>query len=334
MKAMINKTQFKNPNYQSGLTLLEVMISLTLGLFMLQGLVSLLVSTKAMYNREEDLTEIYDTGNAALSILIQDLNRVGFLGSGVAPDRITAAADLDVLINGCEDNADAFEFSRPLWGTEALTSNVVGCIDDAQVSSAKPSDVLALKFVGRASVTDIDGDQDIDVDDGLKESETYLMVNDEKGIAFDDEDSAPTITEGGDVPLGNAWPYRSYVYYIGTDDENRPSLKRKSLQQATMKEEVVSSGVEAMRILYGEDKDNDLQANTFSPADKVEDWNNVIAIKVFMLVRSEEACEYVDEKVYQLGDVQIPAQADYYRRAVVQASVSLRNIEMLKKVSK
>ena len=101
-----------------------------------------------------------------------------------------------------------------------------------------------------------------------------------------------------------------------------------------MKEEVVSSGVEAMRILYGEDKDNDLQANTFSPADKVEDWNNVIAIKVFMLVRSEEACEYVDEKVYQLGDVQIPAQADYYRRAVVQASVSLRNIEMLKKVSK
>lgn len=318
---------------QAGLTLVEVMIAMGLGLFVLQGMLTILGSSKALYEKESVLTEMFDTGNAALTVLNRDLRRVGFFGSSASVDRIVASPDLDELLDACEGDAAAYDFNLAIWGSEAETANVLGCIDDAIAASDKPSDILVVKYVGSASVKDLDGDLDIDVQDGIRASETYVLSNNEKGIVFDGDDSVPSVTSGGDVPFGVAWPLRNHVYYIGKDDSGKASLKRKTLSQSSMKGEVVVRGVEAMRILYGEDSDGDFQPERYLSAADVDDWNNVIAAKIFMLVQSQERCDYVDPQSYQLGDITVPVQNDNFRRTVVEASVNLRNLNLFKRVS-
>lgn len=318
---------------QAGMTLIEIMIAMGLGLFVLQGMLTIFASSKALYERESGLTELFDAGNAALTVLNRDLRRVGFFGSSAPADRIVAAEELDVLINACEGNAGAYDFNAAIWGAEASANNALGCIDDAIPASDKPSDILVVKYVGNASIRDLDGDLDIDLQDGLRESETYVLTNTEKAIVFDGDDAAPSITLGGDVPQGVAWPLRNHVYYVGTDDNGRAALKRKTLSQSQMKDEVVVQGVEAMRILYGEDRDGDFQPERFLAAAEVGDWNNIIAAKIFMLVQSEERCDFVDPQVYQLGDITVPVQNDNFRRSVVEASVNMRNLNLFKKVS-
>jgi type IV pilus assembly protein PilW len=132
------------------------------------------------------------------------------------------------------------------------------------------------------------------------------------------------------------------IYYIGKRDNtstNPPALFRRQLGStgvAGNAEELVE-GVEDMQILYGENTNNDASnsADRFVPADQVSDWDNVVSVRVSLLVQSIEDNLVPDGQAYTFNGVVYDGTggngalpADGRLRRVFTATINLRNVTL------
>ena len=203
---------------------------------------------------------------------------------------------------------------------------------------------------GASVAVDTDGNGAIQLSEGLVTNRPYLMTNHLLGevfVASGDESHVPSVGTGGEIPNGRAWEYLSYVYYIQDGgDAAPPALARKRLQwdgstsSLQMVTEVVADGVEALRVLYGFDTNNDGDPDTFAPASGVTNWDGVVSARIYLLVRSPEPDRrFQDGKTYRLGDVTVSAtqaedasqgaQLRNFHRMVLSTTVTVRNPNLI-----
>jgi hypothetical protein len=94
---------------------------------------------------------------------------------------------------------------------------------------------------------------------------------------------------------------------------------------------VLIEGVENMQITYAEDVDEDDNGTVdrYSRADQVVSWDNVKAVKIALLVRSESQSAVdttTGSQTYQVNDQQvIPGTTDRYARRVFSTQITLDN---------
>ncbi|MDH5570755.1 MAG: PilW family protein [Gammaproteobacteria bacterium] len=86
----------KTLNQQSGLTLIEMMVSLVISLIILAGLYTIYSSNKTAYQRNTGLTQIQESGRYAISMLAKDIRMAGYPKTN---DVLQT-----VLFNGSADN--------------------------------------------------------------------------------------------------------------------------------------------------------------------------------------------------------------------------------------
>lgn len=107
---------------QAGLTLLEVMVALTLGLLLLIGMSTAYLGTKQTYNLQEGNSRVQEMGRYVLELLGRSLRQAGYgdistgmtktmfqgtpisgtQGSGTAPDVLTVQYDWSVGDSACD----------------------------------------------------------------------------------------------------------------------------------------------------------------------------------------------------------------------------------------
>ena len=167
-----------------------------------------------------------------------------------------------------------------------------------------------------------------------------------------------TLPNGNDIDI---FEFAAHVYYIrpcsrfaagatactAAADDGRPipTLVRQELTGSAMTEVALAEGIERMNLLYGIDNvpagAPDGVADTFTTTPAAADWQNVVSVRVTLLVRSNTLTAQYDDaaKTYDLdGDNAITA-ADYsctadvatpsacqYKRKVFSQLVQLRNI--------
>jgi type IV pilus assembly protein PilW len=83
--------------FQKGLSLLELLIALTLGIFILASLIGLFVNTKGTYRLNENLARLQENGRFAISFLSRDLRLTDYKACATS-DR------LDDAITGVNDS--------------------------------------------------------------------------------------------------------------------------------------------------------------------------------------------------------------------------------------
>ena len=89
-------------------------------------------------------------------------------------------------------------------------------------------------------------------------------------------------------------------------------------------------GVEDMQILYGEDTDADNVANRYVPSDEVGSMENVVSVRISLLLRSVQNNLLTDptQVTYNGANFPNPLPAtDRYLRKVFNATISVRNGE-------
>ena len=85
-------------------------------------------------------------------------------------------------------------------------------------------------------------------------------------------------------------------------------------------------GVEDMQILYGEDTDADNVANRYVPSDKVGSMENVVSVRISLLLRSVQNNLTTAPAPYTyMGTTTTPPAGDLYLRKVFNATISVRN---------
>ena len=307
---------------QRGLGLIELMIALVITLLLGMAVGGVFVVAKRGFADAEDFARIQSNGRYALYNLVHDLQLVGFWGDIFAGD-IVPSPNLDAVSTDCSNAAAALDTSFSLFALRlGSTSNAVSCISDA----AHDSDVLVVKHVEGLPIV---------AGSTLDANRRYLMTNLVTAQLFDGGDTPPTTTVGGDVPGGRIWAYDVYVYYVrqnGTDKR----LYRKTLQNSggswEMVSEEVAAGIETMRFVFGVDSDGNGDVDRYvSPTtlSSVADWETVMTVQVYLLVRGIEDKTHTDARTYTMGDVTAGPFNDNYHRSLMTSTVNLRNPGLL-----
>ncbi|MGB7931058.1 MAG: PilW family protein [Gammaproteobacteria bacterium] len=98
---------------------------------------------------------------------------------------------------------------------------------------------------------------------------------------------------------------------------------------STIREQAVVQGVENMQLLYGEDNTDDGVSNAtrYVTAGNVTDWDNVVSVRIGIIVNSQSPIATSDDTVtYTLfGQTPTAAGADHMRRRAYITTAVIRN---------
>jgi len=105
----MKNTRMKNK--QQGMTLVEIMIALLLGAFLLAGVMQIFLSTKRTYQMQENMSRLQENGRFAMEFLNRDIRMAGF--------RCWPNAAIATPVAGTDNDAD--NGNDILDGTDSIT---------------------------------------------------------------------------------------------------------------------------------------------------------------------------------------------------------------------
>lgn len=312
----------------SGFSLIEMMISITIGLMIIAALVGVLVSNSRSSKTNDRTSELQSNGRYAMAHLSSELRHAGFHAYTPLSNPILSAA---VTVTGalpvCGGSTDfVTNIRQGIWGGNDNNPFAANCIS----ANYRTGDVLVVRRLADQATPSASGVANTD----------YLRSSYDQGRVFQFVDAAtvPTVTGNAIAENFELW---QYVYYIGNDtnDANLPALRRVRLQTATdttpgsMADEMVVSGIEQMQVQYGIFNPTtgttqyfDADGITGSSVDTgATDWDNVHVVRIWLLSRNAQPeTGYANTTSYQMGDLTYTVN-DSIRRQLFTTVVQLRN---------
>jgi type IV pilus assembly protein PilW len=320
---------------QNGFSLIEIMVSLVLGLLVLAMVLNVFINTKQSHVQNDRISGVLENGRFAVRQLATDLKTVGYLGGMY--DSTLLKIDGSLSISSANDCGTSSETN---WALDVTSYKHIQFLNQATASEASTQHKCI-------SSTDIQPDTDVlvvkrayTIDETNNASKTddsvYLRTDYSTGCLWWYNSSGSTAPSGGNCPASGFkdWRYMTHVYYIRkTNDagEAIPTLCRKTLAAVSgapgMKDVCLSEGIEKFHVQFGID--------TSTPRDGVPDMylsdptttemQRVTSAKIYVLARADkEDPVFTNNKTYTLGNYTINANDNYYRR-VYSTTVLLRN---------
>jgi len=319
---------------QLGLTILELLISLTVGLFLFAGVLSIFVGMRTTTEETTSYGALQENARFALTILSEDLARQAFWGDytgDINLNSLTESVDPATVGGDCVGggvnnasfpNALAASF-RTIWGVTAAAAANMNCINNAVVGS----DILQIKraVANPIAVADIQADR------------YYIRSNAANAAIFAGNAAAPNLNNS------RIWEYQHHVYYVREEqvgNETVPVLVQGTLSVGgqIMNLGMLVEGIEMIRFMFGVDMDDDGIVDSFVSADDMTEnlWDqtgdaNILSVKVFILARDiMPDRNYKNTNSYQLGDLavdfmDVSGNGDNFRRLLMSTTVSLDN---------
>lgn len=318
-----------------GYNLIELMVSMAMGAFLLSGVSAMLTQTKVLYEKNQFNSDLQESGRFAVEHLSKAMQLGHFLGGIQDLEQVTFGAGLPAVAGNCSGSADVFNNlnTTALFGEVPSSASIFGgCISDRVSDNGFPSDVLVIKNAASMRITDQNGDGVLGAEDGIQDDAIYLTTFASQGVLeIGSQIIGESIAANSDV---NVWPFNLGIYYLGNDSDGVKSLKRYTLTQNGMADQVIAENIDGLRILYGVDIAGDYSNVRYFPADQVAeaDWLNVVSAKIYVVAFSDPDPAYSGGDPYRVGDLDVVALEDNRRRSVMQTTVSIRNA-VLRKVT-
>lgn len=365
-----------NLNYlrtSSGLSLIELLVSMFIASIILGGVVSVLQVTNTSYNTEEESSYMQENARYALEVLARDVRLAGNMGCAISNAKVSNVIDGDLGGLFSTEAVIGFEGSSAI-GTEwpeAYRDDVTAGSDSVILRYADPDSAIYIQdhtnytssaFQLHNGHTWDEGDKLMIVDANCRHvgvfeatgnSQSVLNHNAGAGspgnctrVLFNTLNtpitcanttcnpvSCTVATTSGDVTV-NAAPFSdgssvmSFIangYYIGDSGvlPGTPALKRQVLTGTGQRSEELAQGVEDLELLYGLDIDATPDGNVdrFVSADSVSSWDQVIAVRISLTLRSKNTVFETNESVTLNG----VDYSDRFMRQTVNSTIKLRN---------
>ena len=298
-----------NPKTAAGLTLVELMIAITLGLVVTLAVSQIFVTSRSTYTVEEGLARVQEAGRFAMDLITNDVRMAGY--TGCAARTITPQNNL----NNPTDYANVYEPNKYLTGHTYIgasggtnpASDWSAALPSAYFASADllpNSDILVVRRGSEASakmdtvMSDTSADLKITGNAGNLKQFDILMITSckqEKADIF--QITNPSSFGAGTnnlvhntgtgnpgnltKPFSTAYEAGSEilklttrVYYVGPGTGGKPALFRKELNGTSgggslLPAEELVEGIERLKVLYGIDTNNDKVAEKYLAAKDV-----------------------------------------------------------------
>ncbi|MES2500709.1 MAG: PilW family protein [Pseudomonadota bacterium] len=325
---------------QSGFSLIELMVAITIGLIMMVALGTLFLNITRSNSEMAKTNLQIENGRFAMQILQSDAIHAGFWGRLSDSTAFSAAA---AIPNPCLATASW----SAAYNQNLLAIPVQGFADGSTLGSCNVSNVLSrsdVLVVSHANTCTAGAG----CDGGVADTGPHIQTSSCQAGSPPPEPAYVISTTT--FPLKNKdcttiAPKRkivSNIYYLANNN-SLPTLMRISLVNGAYSQpQPLIEGIEAFKVEYGIDSlgKNGLVVSTSNPGDgspdtyvscpssgcSLNELNNIVAVKLYVLARNLEATAgYKDTKSYQLGATNIPAANDPFKRHVFSTTVRLVN---------
>jgi len=316
---------------QAGFNLVELMITLVVGIVLMASITTMFVDTKVSANRSSSVSTLQQQAQLALQILMEDVRSIGswaeFSGEPLADiGRPTMALDADSCsLFPTAGGVTTATLSLPEMGNwvkvaSAGTFTEANCVSD-NYNMASNSDVLSLARIQGNTVTVAD----------MQASDYYLAVSPQQTELF--KASAPN----GATNIDNAefYPYLHHTYFVETHDDEGSQLTRFARQGDKLINDLIVGNIEAFRIEFGVDTSAPRDGRTdsyylSSDAELTSDmWSNnqLVSARIYVLARaSNRDLSFNNDANYNERFAPFtPPNNDNYRRFLLSTTVVIRN---------
>ena len=314
-------------NRQSGMTMVELLVALAIGSFLMIGAVQVYNQSRQAFVINESIARVQETAQFAMDTVEADLRMAsnwGMHSRGAAIEGRALLADPNPLglpaPGGC--GADwALDLNRPVEGDNNAYNLACGPTGAAQGNS----DTITTR---RATVAAMP----------LEAGRLQIQSTRIQGQLFAD----------GNIPAGftaaDSETHNLLVnsYYVSSNSQlipGVPTLRRQSLVTGAggpaIVDQEVAPGVENIQLQLGVDVDEDNTVDRYvNPGDAVLDpldanfipGIRVITARIWMVVRGVDPETGIQDNVnYQPGDVNLGQYNDQFRRMIVSKTILLRN---------
>jgi type IV pilus assembly protein PilW len=357
MRSVTNQT-YNISHRQTGLSLIELMIAMVLGMVLMAGALQVFMGVKKTFVFNSDMTSMQESARFAIEFISRDARMAGYFGCGSQvvsntlnpvsgagtweyqfdqglvgydgddasfPTTDFPVADRPTLSSGTMPKSDVFTVLR------GSTSGDVFTVSEHNVTSSvvtvtpnhtfDPGRILMISDCDHAAIFQVTG------------GGTNKLRHNPGGAEYPGH-----CTKGFGLPKlctanGNSYKYEgdasvmevlSHAYYIDTASNNVPSIYRQEITGGVDSDtEELVQGIESMQILFGVDTNGDDVANRYSLASSVTDWTSVVSLRLHLLARSltQVTSEPVDFRF--VGVTYSPS--DKYLRKEFIATVKVRN---------
>jgi len=337
------RTYSMKPKLQLGVSLVELMVALVIGLFLIVGAVTIYTQSRATFRTTEAVARLQETARYAFDVLEPEIRMANYWGFSNRADYIEERAPRDVAaapatlsayeatIDSCGNNW-VVNLDEYLGGNDDAYGGAGGLACDAYNDA--PMDGSDLLVVRRVEETPTDL---------MTVGHVYLQTSRVRGTLFVAEDlNCLDTTDPACLPSGYAPPQsRTHqllvsAYYVAEDSTGRegfPSLRRKrftAMGQGVTDVEIVP-GVEDMQLRFGVDTNGDSNVDLYiDPPGAAAVGGRIVSATVWLRIRAEEPdFTFTDTNTYQyadMADAYAPAGAERnFRRIVTSKTIQLRN---------
>ncbi|MCI5107096.1 MAG: PilW family protein [Pseudomonadales bacterium] len=367
----------------SGLSIIELLIAMVLGLTLAAGVVQIYVGTSTTERDQDARLRMQENGRFALNFLGNEVRMAGYLGcqgsiQGSSVNNTLSAPPATLQpetgiqgweadgtapgeINNSANNVATVASTSAEWSTGGAGFNI------PNVQAVPNSDIMRLwgGWGNSGPVTDIDNSGS----DPIIQAEASIGISVDDFLIISDCEQADFVQACAVAPTGGPATtvnitlstacnpgnigaafvtsqdpaevirLEGALYYVGkrnNDANNPPTLMRSTLTAigtAGPAEELIE-GVESMQLLYGVNVDQDVRAtvDAYLTADQVTNWDEVISVRVSLLLQSVNDGTVPAPQSYTfdgvtydggVGNGELPA--DERVRRVFTATISLRN---------
>ncbi|WP_371233251.1 PilW family protein [Pseudomonas sp. QE6] len=278
--------KFARYSSQSGLSLVELMIAMLLGLLLIGGVLQVFLSSKQTFSSNTALSRVQENGRFAMTILTYDLRNAGYKGECVSVlNNLTGLTDarytLDMALQGWESAQ-----SIPNWfsGTRRSGTDAILVKHAAAASGAIPSAASSTDSISTTAAT------------GIAQG-TLLVLSDPIGCdLFRNNSSASNSAVSVDgASFGHTYPntsdilkFESTLYYISNNSAGSPSLYRIRYNSGATAEEV-AEGIQDLQIKYAVGNANGAVSGDYMDASSISDWSKVVSAQITLMAVSTDS---------------------------------------------
>ena len=314
---------------QAGLSLIELMIAITLGLILMAGVIQVFLSSRVTFATQQAMSRVQETGRLAVEFMARDIRMAGYMGctsrSGAFSDTAGNVAgfhrDFAEGIQGFATVPAGINLSpAPIAGSDIL---VVRTADRVPLLAAGSNEVNSF------SAQVIDSDIEDNCSSGICVGDVVAASDciDTRVFLVNQLTSSgeTTLKIGGGVIAADNFttgaelvPVRTYVYYIApsTADAARPSLWQ-SVDGEDGQE--LLEGVERLRLTFGSNS-----APGYVPTTPAPMWSDVNSVRIEMVIASVDDNVLEQRQKYSFAGAEVTA-TDLRLRQVFLNTIAIRS---------
>lgn len=339
----------KTRKYQQGMTLIEIMIALLIGAFLLGGVIQIFVNTKQTYRMQEGLSRMQENGRFAMEFLSKDIRMAGFMGC-------SSSSPPNVIIDPKNPNPNPTPSTlnsgsaRAVFGNDNVANNWNNSACSGSNSCIAGTDAITYFFGGSCggnltgnmasenaniqisnSNTCNFSQYDVVIISDCSSTDIFIATTVSGGIGI--ETIAHASNQNTDNKLSKAYgpdaevyKFNSTTYFIRAGASGQPALWRLDNSTAVGGSNPVEliEGIENMQITYGVDTNTDSTPNYYISANNVSnvDWPKVVSVRITLTARTIDDNLAAQTRNYTFNGA---ATSDRRLQRVFNSTIAIRN---------